>query len=407
MQLSKLLPLMAVVVTVAACGAAENSETTARVAEKAAPSFRPDLDAVAESLVPRAARIREGDLVQIIGGVRDAQLLENLATEVRKQGAFPLVVLNSERVNRRYFDEVPAKYDAQTPAWGSLLARNADVVLVVDAAETEGLFADVSPARMQAVAQAEAPLMAELTKRGVRTLEIGNGLYPTAARAARYGISQEQLARTFWGAVAADPATLRANGARLQAVLANAREIHITHPNGTDLTLAVSGPVFVNDGAVSPEDERAGGARSFKYLPAGEVYSRVVPGSARGRLVADRYHYQGKEISGLTLEISNGRVTSMNAQSGIEPLKAQYDAAGNGRDVVSTIDFGINPAISAGRDARILTWVPAGMVTVSTGNDVWAGGNNNSTFGLSPFQAGSTVTINGKTVIENGALKLN
>ena len=57
-----------------------------------------DLEALAVKLVTQSARVREGELVQITGDVKDAEVLEDLAVQVRKQGAHPLVTLSSDRL---------------------------------------------------------------------------------------------------------------------------------------------------------------------------------------------------------------------------------------------------------------------------------------------------------------------
>jgi hypothetical protein len=45
----------------------------------------------------------------------EIELLENLVTDSRKVGAFPLLTLNSDRMAKKYFEEVPEKYDTQSP----------------------------------------------------------------------------------------------------------------------------------------------------------------------------------------------------------------------------------------------------------------------------------------------------
>jgi len=47
------------------------------------------------------------------------------------------------------------------------------------------------------------------------------------------------------------------------------------------------------------------------------------------------------------------------------------------------------------------------MVTVGTGNNAWAGGDNKVPYGMTNYLPGSTVTLDGKTVVENGVLKLS
>ena len=46
-----------------------------------------------------------------------------------------------------------------------------------------------------------------------------------------------------------------------------------------------------------------------------------------------------------------------------------------------------------------------GMVTIGTGNNVWAGGENNSTYFLACFLPGCNLEVDGKLIVENGKLK--
>ncbi|MGE5447968.1 MAG: hypothetical protein ACM3PR_06370, partial [Bacteroidales bacterium] len=66
-----------------------------------------DTEALAQKLVNQCAHIKEGEFVMISGGVRDLQLLEDIAVNVRKLGAFPLVSIESDRMTRRMYTEVP------------------------------------------------------------------------------------------------------------------------------------------------------------------------------------------------------------------------------------------------------------------------------------------------------------
>ena len=135
------------------------------------------------------------------------------------------------------------------------------------------------------------------------------------------------------------------------------------------------------------------------------MFIRPVPGTAEGKIVVHRYDCQGKPIENLTLTVKGGRVVNMTAASGIEPLRATWNAAPEGRDLVGVIDFGINPNVTFPAGSQMDAWVPAGMVTLSVGNDTWAGGTNNVGFGLTTFLPGSTVTIDGKPIVENGTAR--
>src|SRR6185436_3197823 len=60
-----------------------------------------DYEGIANRVVTQVAGVKEGDVVFISGGVRDLELLENLVTDSRKVGAFPLLTLNSDRLAKK------------------------------------------------------------------------------------------------------------------------------------------------------------------------------------------------------------------------------------------------------------------------------------------------------------------
>jgi aminopeptidase len=321
--------------------------------------------------VTRSAGVKQGDLVLIFGSDEDLPLLEDIAIEVRKQGANPLVSAGSERLRRRMYDEVPAKFDSQTPGMMMQLGGIVDVIIMTEAGEGR-ILEGVDPKRIAARGKAFAPVSDLMQKRGVRTVALGNGLYPSAERAEQFGISREALADMMYGGVDADYQALQSTGQQVRQALAAGKELRITNPNGTDLRVGIAGrPITVNDGIISAEDRKKGGAATSVWLPAGEVYLIPVPGTGDGTVVADRFFFQGKPIEALRLVFKGGKVTSMTAKNGLEPLQAAYDAAGPGKDVLGVIDIGINPGIKSPDRSPVHVWGKAGTVTVSVGGNTW------------------------------------
>ncbi|HYN07234.1 MAG TPA: aminopeptidase [Vicinamibacterales bacterium] len=371
-------------------------------AKPAAPPV--DTKALAAKLVKSAA-IKEGDIVSISGGLKDWQLLEDLAVEVRKAGAFPLTGVGSDELTRRMAMDVPEKFDSQKPVLDLKIVEMANAFITLDYNEKDDLLADMPPARSAARAAAGAPVAALLVKRNVRQVNLGNGLLPTADASKRFGIPQDELTTMYWSGVNTNYDQLQATATAVSAALSGGKSVHITNPNGTDLTVSVAGrPAFQSDGVISPEDIKRGGAAVAVYLPAGEAYIAPVPGSAEGKVVADHYFFQGTDIQGLTLTFSKGKLTGMTATSGLDKLKALYDAAGAGKDDFSFIDVGLNPDVKIPAGSKLRTWVPAGMVTVGTGNNMWAGGSNTAPFGITTFLPGSTLEVDGKAIVKSGAL---
>jgi leucyl aminopeptidase (aminopeptidase T) len=332
-------------------------------------------------------------------------LLEDLAVETRKVGANALVQLSSDRVARRSFDEVPAKYDRRPDEMQRQLMEFVTAAITVDAGETDTLFRGVPAERLAARIEAMRPVMALAQRRGIRQVSLGNGLYPTEERARAFGMTKAQLEQVFWRGVDVNYDSLQARGERVRRVLAGASVLRLTHPNGTDLTVRVSGrPVFVSDGVISAEDEQRGGAATTVWLPAGEVFLTPVPGTANGVVVADRYTYEGSPIDQLRLEFRNGRMVRMTSKSDMAALRAFYAAAPARKDELGVIDVGINPNIAVPEGTTLAAWMPAGMVTVVVGANQWAGGDNQAVSGVSPFLPGTTLTVDGVALVKDGRL---
>jgi leucyl aminopeptidase (aminopeptidase T) len=328
---------------------------------------------------------------------------------VRKVGAFPLVTYESDRLAKRMFFDVPARYDTQTDAFGEKLAQVVDVMISVSNGQSEDLLAGADPKRLAARGKAGESIAQAMLKRNVRSVEVGNGFYPTPWRAKRYGMSEAALADAFWQAVDTDPGRLQARASQVKAALAAGDVLHITNPNGTDLTLRMKGrPVLASDGIISAEDIRAGGGAVAVYLPAGEVYAAPVPGSANGKVVHSHDFFRGKAVDNLTLQFKDGKLTSMTGTGpGYADLRAAYDAVDDPRkDRLGFVDLGINPDIKLPAGSQVGSWIPAGTVTVGIGGNTWAGGDNSVPYGLTAYLPGSTVTLDGKPIIERGQLKL-
>jgi len=389
--------------TAAAAPAAEGA--TADAAAKPAPT---DFDQLAGRLVSNAA-VKEGDVVMIVGRVHDAELMEDIAVAARKLGAFPMISYSSDRLAKRMFFDVPEKWDSQVDTLDTEMADVVDVIISLGNGTSENLFEGADPKRMAARGKANEGIGQLYMRKGVRNLDVGNNLYPTPWRAERLGMSEDDLSKMFWGGVNLDYADLVKRGADVKAALAGGSAVHITHPNGTDLTVDIKGrPVGVSDGVISEEDIQAGGAANSVYLPAGEVYTTPVKGTATGKLVNSKSFYRGKQIDNLTMEFKDGKMTGITGTGpGFADLKAEYDAVDDARkDDFSFIDLGINPNIKLPAEATVGNWVPAGTISVGTGGNVWAGGDNTVPYGQVVSLPGATVTLDGKPIIEGGNLKL-
>ena len=66
----------------------------------------------------------------------------NLApADVRKAGAFPLLTVGSDRMFKKYYEEVPEKYDSQAPELDLKLAMLPSVTINIDSNESDDVAA--------------------------------------------------------------------------------------------------------------------------------------------------------------------------------------------------------------------------------------------------------------------------
>ncbi len=364
-----------------------------------------ETESLAQKIVNQCANIKEGEFVLIQGGVREMELLEDITVNVAKKGGYPLLTVGSDRLTRKYYTEVPVMYDLRAPELDYKILCFIDAAISVDYNEDPGLLTDIPAERLAAISQANAPVTDLALSRKIKQVSIGNGLYPTDARAKQFGITYKELSDMFWKGMNVDYQELEATGNSVKKVLEAGNEVHITNPNGTDLRVKITGSkIVVLDGIVSDEDLKEGFTGAQVYLPAGEVALAPVPGTAEGKIVVPFDFLSGVESKDITLVFQKGRLVSMTAKSGIERLREIYDASAEGKDEFSSIDIGINPDVKIIPGSKLICWMPAGMITIGIGNNLFAGGENKTTFGYNWHLPGSTLTVDGMVLIDGGIL---
>lgn len=107
----------------------------------------------------------------------------------------------------------------------------------------------------------------------------------------QYYLMGERKFRSFWSpsvtrdtferCVVVDYSQMRANAAKLKVIMDAGKEVHVTSPAGTDVTISIDGrKAYADDG-----DFRMPG--SGGNVPCGEVYISPIVGSTRGTIVYD------------------------------------------------------------------------------------------------------------------------
>src|SRR5688572_31681653 len=88
-----------------ACLTASSFTSAQPQPKPARPEAPVDYAALADRLVGTTANVKEGDVVEILGGPGDLPLLEELAVAARKRGAHPILTVESESLARKRSEE--------------------------------------------------------------------------------------------------------------------------------------------------------------------------------------------------------------------------------------------------------------------------------------------------------------
>jgi leucyl aminopeptidase (aminopeptidase T) len=192
----------------------------------------------------------------------------------------------------------------------------------------------------------------------------------------------------------------------LKKLMEPGSEIHLSTGEGTDLHLKLANHATrINCGRCLENQNPFG--PSMAFLPAGEVYTCIDPQSANGTVVIPSMGFRGKKVTNLKLEIKDGHITEINAEKNANLIKELLEKSSKQAGILSVIDLGINPDSHPLEGADFYSWEMAGLVTLTTGGNTWAGGDIVSDAGLTFHIADSDLSANGTQVILGGELMIN
>jgi len=170
--------------------------------------------------------------------------------------------------------------------------------------------------------------------------------------------------------------------------VADADEIRVTSPQGTDFTVRPGDRDWRQDTGIVHE------SGDFSNLPAGEVF--VSPETADGTYVVDgtmRPH--GLLDEPLTFEVEDGVVTHISDDA----VRAQVEAAAEevGQDAYNLAELGIgtNVAVTDLVGSVLLDEKAAGTVHVAIGDDAGIGGDTDAPLHLDGILREPTVFVDG------------
>ena len=229
----------------------------------------------------------------------------------------------------------------------------------------------------------------------------------TDTRARKWRVSKRRWKKDLLEACLADPKEMAKSGKRLARALKGTKKVRITHPNGTDLQVALAGvSPRVYDGYPHPRDRAYSEYDMMANFPDGRLRIPLDSKTADGTIVStyrsyDQVWFPWATYSGGTFEFSGGKLTSFSFEEGGAEFAKRYAKGKAGKDRTASLSIGLNPKI---KDVPYLEDRERGCVQLAVGANVYLGGSNSSDFTGWVSLAESEISVDGTPIVRAGRI---
>jgi leucyl aminopeptidase (aminopeptidase T) len=357
----------------------------------------------ARNIVTKYLKVRAGENAIIESWAHTMPMASAMVDEVRRVGGEVLLVHNDEDAWWRAMDRKQSKLlgRSSAPEWAALKA--ADVyVNFWGPGDTDRIVKLPDKPGDEAFAW-NWPWYAVARKAGLRGVRMTTG-FVTEGRAKEWGVDLARWQEDVLRASLVDPEATAKIGVRLGKAFSRGKKVRITHPNGTDVEVALAGiATRLTDGRPHPWHKGDPASGMLQQNPAGTLDVALDSRTAEGTFHANRRTNIWWTVhTGGTLEFADGKLTSWSFENGEEEFARQYKKGTAGKDRASILKFGLNPAV---QDVPNLETVEGGSVSLQIGGNRFLPGATNGSNFFSWFSlAGSEIAIDGTPVIRGGKI---
>src|SRR3990172_4410295 len=229
------------------------------------------------AVLRRSLRIRPKENVIVESWNHGLDIAREFVYQLRAIGARPMNLVEDEEGYWRAVETLPASKlgHVSKAEWSAI--SNADAYVFIPGPADIDRYRKNMPRAGSATAY-NAEWYRRAKKAGLRGARILLG-YATRERAASYGFEFDPWRAMLVRATSADLGPIARKGKKLATLLSKEAEVEITRPNGTRLTLELSGrKARTDDGIVDAQDLKAG--HFMTNVPPG--YAIVSPDESTG-----------------------------------------------------------------------------------------------------------------------------
>jgi len=263
----------------------------------------PQVEKHAKVLVEWSTEVKKGDMVSIFASPEAHELAIAVTKEVAGAGGTSIIVMQSEEVNRAYFDGADDETLELFPKHMMALVENSDVFIGLSAPTNTKALANVDPKRVIARSKTTREINEKIMKlRWVTTV------HPCPTLAQQGNMSLEEYRNFVYNAMLIDWKEESKNMYVMKELLESKSDIRYIGPE-TDLYAKTEGRIWI-------------AADGKKNMPDGEIFTAPIEDTVEGSIYFDiPFMEQGKVIEGVRLTFEKGEVVDFSAEKSEVTLK--------------------------------------------------------------------------------------
>jgi aminopeptidase len=350
----------------------------------------PRVDAYARLLVERSLGVEPGWQVAVRGNHLGRPLIEAVAEQIARRGAYPILLLSFEAVGGPFAREAPVELLREPAPLVRRIWQEMDATVNVWSPETADEGADLSEERMAALQESMRPMRERMMAMEVPWVI---AVWPEQAHAETAGMTLAEYEQFVFDAVLLDWDAEAERMRRIADVFDAADQVRLVG-EGTDLTLSLAGRRgAVDDGHVN--------------MPGGEVFYSPVEDSAEGVIEFGEFPavYFGTEVEGARFRFEGGRIVDASAR-GNEDFLIQTLDTDDGSRRLGELGIGCNPGIQRFMKSVAFDEKIDGTVHLAVGNSYsFTGGTNRSAIHwdiVKDLRATGAIHVDGRLVQQDG-----
>lgn len=354
----------------------------------------PRVERYATLLIDTCLGVERGWQVLVWGMPPARPLLEEVTRQLGRRGAYPLLRLTFGGglvYHRDWVRHAPLDVLAEPASIDEHAFQHCDGLIAISAPENTRDGSDIAAERMSAVQAAYRPATERIHSSAIPWVMCW---YPTPALAQDAGMAGPEFEDFLFDACLRDWEAEHERMGRYAALFDGAEEVRILGA-GTDLRLSLAGRRMEVDAGTG-------------NMPGGEFFGCPVETSAEGTIAFTEFPgiWSGRDVRGIRLRFSEGRVVDASAETDEDFLLATLDTD-EGARLIGELGIGCNPAITRYMRNTHFDEKIDGTVHIALGAGFAdLGGTNESAIHwdmVKDLRSGGRIEIDGQVVQENGA----